>query len=331
MASTQILLSFAFFILLNTTVAFVPPSVQKSPLSKLSTSTKTNDAITEGMNISEDQRKKELSLLDLTLFTERQMTIFGDNTRILSERRYAKRRPYYPANLTKPPTIFDMSPPRSLTSDDPERYWLQLPYRATVVLVSFFSFPLLLEMLQPLVDKSSLDQIQQVIDSFVPGISILFGTLCSLTASILYQRQNRLQQTCSEEAALLSQTTQQLLHLLYREEHYALAKNSASAVADYIATLVADSRGREIMLIAVNDPINRFNEAVHEYEIWSDERGKSSGRVSNLLTNFADLSCLRARRLSDEAIILPPTHFFILLILSSLILAGFLLVCLTGE
>jgi len=145
-------------------------------------------------------------------FSEKQLSVFSSSTRLLAERRYAKRGPYLPAKILTTPTILDLSPPRKLTSSDPERTWLSLQFRASVCISAYLAFPYIIKFIMPLVDQSTFE-LQQVVSSFVPGISILFGTLCSLTANILYQRQARLQQTVSEESAVLAQLTQDFLTL----------------------------------------------------------------------------------------------------------------------
>ncbi|GMH58251.1 hypothetical protein TrLO_g12562 [Triparma laevis f. longispina] len=265
---------------------------------------------------------------NLNDYTDKEMSVFSASTRLLLDRRYAKNFPFKPENVKSTPTIFDLSPPRKLTSSDPERRWLSLPFRAAVVLGAYVLFPPLVRVIFPLIDQSNF-QIDQVVSSFVPGISILFGTLCSLTANILYQRQARLQQTASEEASLLASITQDSLHLLRRPEHKELRVAAAQSAADYIATLVGDSRGSEIMRVCLSDPVMEITKCVQSYEIWCDERntdlGAAGALVSNLRTCLSEIGVLRARRLSDEALALPPTHFLILGLLSTLILAGFVL------
>ena len=62
---------------------------------------------------------------------------------------------------------------------------------------------------------------------------------------------------------------------------------------------------------------------------WCEVRGtdlQSAGAlVGSIRNSLTEIGILRARRLSDEALALPPTHFLILGLLSSLILAGFVL------
>lgn len=265
---------------------------------------------------------------DFSQFSEKQLSVFSSSTRLLAERRYAKRGPYLPAKILTTPTILDLSPPRKLTSSDPERTWLSLQFRASVCISAYLAFPYIIKFIMPLVDQSTFE-LQQVVSSFVPGISILFGTLCSLTANILYQRQARLQQTVSEESAVLAQLTQDFLTLHKRPEHTKQRIRAAQAAADYTATLVGDSRGTEIMRVAISDPIAVMTDSVSFYEQWCEVRGtdlQSAGAlVGSIRNSLTEIGILRARRLSDEALALPPTHFLILGLLSSLILAGFVL------
>ena len=80
------------------------------------------------------------------------------------------------------------------------------------------------------------------------------------------------------------------------------------------------------MRVCLSDPVMEITNCVQEFEIWcDDDLGNSGALVSNLRTSLSEIGVLRARRLSDEALALPPTHFLILGLLSTLILAGFLL------
>ena len=79
-----------------------------------------------------------------------------------------------------------------------------------------------------------------------------------------------------------------------------------------------------------------MSESVIEYELWLESKvnvGDSLATISatalgNVRSVINQVGVLRARRLSDEALSLPPTHYLILGILSVLTLAGFLLVSL---
>ena len=84
------------------------------------------------------------------------------------------------------------------------------------------------------------------------------------------------------------------------------------------------------MRVAIDDPITRMRKSVSLYEdkLYAEGRdlGAMSSLVSELRYQLTEIGILRARRLSDEALALPPTHFLILAVLSGLTLAGFILV-----
>ncbi|GMI33911.1 hypothetical protein TrCOL_g5249 [Triparma columacea] len=287
--------------------------------------------MTSGMRVTklsaidiDEQEAKEISMQD---YSEQQLSVFSSSTRLLGDRRYAKRRPYLPENIHSIPTILDVSPPRKLSAEDPERWWLSFQFRGSIVFGAYVAFPYILQLVAQAVDVT--DDLNYLVSSFIPSVSILFGTLCSLTVNILYSRQARLQQTVSEEASLLSQLTQDLLHLLRRPEHSEHKKRAAQAAADYVATLVGDSRGVEIMKVVISDPIMQMTDTVVAFEQYCEDKGTdlqaAGALVSSLRSNLSEIGVLRARRLSDEALALPPTHFGLLALLSGLILAAFIL------
>jgi hypothetical protein len=303
--------------------ALIPPII--------STKTFSSRIMTSGMRVTklsaidiDEQEAKEISMQD---YSEQQLSVFSSSTRLLGDRRYAKRRPYLPENIHSIPTILDVSPPRKLSAEDPERWWLSFQFRGSIVFGAYVAFPYILQLVAQAVDVT--DDLNYLVSSFIPSVSILFGTLCSLTVNILYSRQARLQQTVSEEASLLSQLTQDLLHLLRRPEHSEHKKRAAQAAADYVATLVGDSRGVEIMKVVISDPIMQMTDTVVAFEQYCEDKGTdlqaAGALVSSLRSNLSEIGVLRARRLSDEALALPPTHFGLLALLSGLILAAFIL------
>lgn len=315
----SLMLVFAFAAQVPSISPYVLPSTQV-----LTSKTEMTLHSTTEANLDE-----ELDAIAMNSINEQQLTVFSSSTRLLAERRYAKRGPYMPKKINTTPTILDLSPPRKLTNSDPARSWLSFQYRGSVIVTSYFAFPYILQLLARAIPDTDSDALNQVVSSFVPGISILFGTLCSLTVNILYQRQARLQQTVSEEASLLSQITQDVLHLLRKSEHEVHRVKAAQGCADYVATLVGDSRGTEVMKVAISDPVSVLTESVTVYEQFCEKRNQdlqSAGAlVGSLRSNLSMIGMLRARRLSDEALALPPTHYGLLGILSGLILAAFLL------
>jgi len=79
------------------------------------------------------------------------------------------------------------------------------------------------------------------------------------------------------------------------------------------------------MLLMYSDPYARMQEIMDRYE---DETpgsavGKSASLISSSRDILKDLFKIRANRLSDEALALPPTHYGILNSLTALIMLGY--------
>ena len=114
-----------------------------------------------------------------------------------------------------------------------------------------------------------------------------------------------------------------------RPEHSEHRIRAAQASADYVATLVGDSRAVEVMKVAISDPIMAMTDTIGVFEQYCEDRGTdlqaAGALVSSLRSNLSEMGMLRARRLSDEALALPPTHFGLLALLSGLILVAFIL------
>ena len=127
------------------------------------------------------------------------------------------------------------------------------------------------------------------------------------------------------ETSILILVTRSLLHIFRGDKRKAV--EAGQCAADQIRTLVRSSRGQELMLVMYSDPYSRMLELIdkHEEEEWARTKGADS--TANMVAYTRDLlresHKTRAKRLSDEALALPPTHFLILNSLTSLILLGY--------
>lgn len=169
------------------------------------------------------------------------------------------------------------------------------------------------------------DQLNEITSQFGPGISILYGTFVSLTLSILYGRQKNIQGAVTLETSLLSLLTRNLLAIFKKDKERTI--EGGQCVADQIRILVKESRGKELMTLIYSDPYARILELIEEVEDDLIEANKEPGaqgaRISHTRDIIKDMMRCRAQRLSDEALVLPPTHYFILTILTLLILLGY--------
>ena len=81
------------------------------------------------------------------------------------------------------------------------------------------------------------------------------------------------------------------------------------------------------MLLMYSDPYARVFDLINKFEETADETtlSKKGNLVGNARDTLKDLGRARASRLADEALALPPTHFLVLTLLTSLILIGYII------
>lgn len=243
------------------------------------------------------------------------------NTRLLTERAYARQEPFAVENITVPPSLDDLA---ARPRDPFEEFWISNTARGLSFLVSYVSFPWVTKFLDVFVTMEP-QQLDEITSKFAPGISILYGTFISLTLSILYNRKRDIQDNVSVECSLITVLLRTVLGIFRDERERAI--EASQIAADQIRTLVRSSRGAELMLLMYSDPYARLLEIVdrHEDKLFKlqGESGRACGRISYARDLIKDLNKVRAARLSDESLALPPTHFLILNILTLLILLGY--------
>ena len=235
-------------------------------------------------------------------------------TRLVENRAYSKMDFTNDDILRNPPTLTDLSPPPTNLKDT---FWISIPARALTFFGSYFSFPYIVRFLESFVsiELSSLDDIAS---KFAPGVSILYGTFVSLTLSILYSRQQSIQENAAKESSLISLSTRSLLGIFKNDPSSAV--QAGQCAADQIRTLSKGSRGAELMLLMYNDPYARMLELLDQMD---PPTSIVQDQISDCKSTIRTLYQLRADRLSDEALALPRTHFFILTSLTALILIGY--------
>jgi hypothetical protein len=172
------------------------------------------------------------------------------------------------------------------------------------------------------------DEFDIVNEQFTPGIGILYGTFVALTLDILYERQNKVQENASVEASLLSQVTQNVLNL-FRDEPQ-IAREASQIIADQVRIIVYRPRGAEMLNIMRADPYARLLSLIDHYQRDNTKfTPQQEAVIDGLRGEIPALMEARAKRLSDEASSLPPTHFLVLLVLTALSLIGFTAAALT--
>ena len=245
-----------------------------------------------------------------------------ERARLATSRTYARSTAFKPENVSKPPTLRDLAPPETKPVD---RYWAGAGFRIIVLVAAYNLFPYVTDFADGFVTMEP-DQLDEITGKFGPGLSILYGTFVSLTLNIQYNRQQSIQKQVSTESSLLALVQRNILSI-FRDDRESAIEGS-QCVADQLRTLVRGSRGQEMMGLIYSDPYARILELIEEREYrLMTENGNDLGAQGAVLgsarDSLKDVVKTRAARLSDEALALPPTHFFILTVLTLLILGGY--------
>lgn len=268
-----------------------------------------------------------LTLNDIIFMVENQ----SRKTRLVANRAYSSDGAFKDENLYNPPSLKDFAPPPAELKDT---FWMSLPSVFLSFMIPFLSFPYLVQVLDYYVTIGSTPidttTMENVAAEFGPGVSILYGTFVSITLSLLYQRQEDIQDITAQESSLLAMVARNLFTLFKKDNE--LIVDAGQCVADQVRTLSSGSRGEELMIIMYNDPYARMMELVEKLEdewmavpVDGDEnvvygRDDLLDKIRGTIQNLYEL---RASRLSNEALTLPSTHFFILTSLTALILLGY--------
>jgi hypothetical protein len=181
-------------------------------------------------------------------------------TRLLRDRAYAKPEPFDTENIVSPPGLKDLSPPKR---KDGEVFWITNLARLLAFGISYAVFPSITRVLDGFVTMPP-EKLDDIASKFGPGISILYGTFISLTLSILYRRQQEIQDDAAIEASMLVLMTRNLLSLFRNDR--ALLQEAGQCSADQVRTLVKGSRGGELVLLMYSDPYARMLELVDCFE-----------------------------------------------------------------
>ena len=182
------------------------------------------------------------------------------STRLLKYRNYAKRDAFSSENMHVPPSSKDLSPKARTQL---EILWISPLYRWAVLVIFYLIFPYITQLLSKFVTMSP-SHLAEITSQFGPGISILYGTFISITLSILYDRQNKIQTNVSAESANMAIVLRSSLSL-FRDDKNRMVE-VGQCIADQIRHLVMESRGEEIMCLIYSDPYARILELVLEKE-----------------------------------------------------------------
>ena len=198
--------------------------------------------------------------------------------------------------------------------------WNGLPARVVVGTLSYIAFPYVVAILRQATLIVTDDDLATLVNSYLPGISIVLGTYFSLTISILYDRFTKLQEALNLEAGLLALTCNNLLALFDHDQEAAV--EGVQCVCDQIRTLVFDSRGKETMQVIYNDPYARILKLVNKHK---RNDGLDAQLLGAIRTTVDNLFSVRSRRMNYESLALNPTHFEVMTFLAGMLMVGYAL------
>lgn len=177
------------------------------------------------------------------------------STRLLEGRSYARNTAFQKDNMNDLPNLQDLSSPSESNDILNDKLWSTTGFRFGVFLGAFLAFPKIVIFLR-FQETIPLSEFDQLTGSFSTGVSILYGTLISLTLSILYERQKCISDQVATESALLVMLTRNLLSIFKNDKDGKIA--AGECIADQVQILVKESRGKELMTMIYADPYGRI-------------------------------------------------------------------------
>ena len=112
--------------------------------------------------------------------------------------------------------------------------------------------PIIVKIIEPLSNESTV-----TVATSINGVSVLFGTLISITYSILFNRQSQLQDAATKESATLSYLTRAISDFFDMNSHIFSVNDKMDhlqCIWQHCVTLVGKSRGYELVQILEDDP-----------------------------------------------------------------------------
>ena len=215
--------------------------------------------------------------------------------RVLSYRSYAREDVF--RDSEKRPGLKDLM--MNAPSPD-DSFFLSIPGTGIISVIAIVTFPFIAGNLALFVDMPP-EQLDSITSKFVPGVTVIYGTFVSLTLSILYRRQQAIQDSVAQETSLLSFILQNFLFLFNKNRERMV--EAAQLTADQVQVLLRESRGGEYLTMIYGDPYTRMLSMVSaEEERLSDTNGgferkgvssKCSNSLSlNLFSNLVSLFVL---------------------------------------
>lgn len=218
---------------------------------------------------------------------------------------------------------------QDLSFSDTKSIGYSVWFRALVVIFAFLAFPSLESLIMVFHDDLNTGVVGGAV---LPGIGILFGTLISVTYSILLNRQATLQEIATQESSQLSLLTKEISTLFHQEDHR--RQVAFQHIWTHAETLINRGRLQELLQIMnSNDPLLNLRDCVTELcssnflsksELYRNRQTEILDiQIPSVMATINKLLTLRSSRLSQESLNLPGIHFSILRLLALWQLVGF--------
>lgn len=134
--------------------------------------------------------------------------------------------------------------------------------RFTVIATAFAFFPFIVKILLPISDSGASGEVA-VTGAVLPGIGILFGSLLSITYSILLGRLSNLQNLASKESSKLSTLAHDINSILRDDPDRRLA--ALKCVKKHANVLIYESRANELlMMMNEEDPLLQLQSIIND-------------------------------------------------------------------
>ena len=204
--------------------------------------------------------------------------------RVLSYRSYAREDVF--RDSEKRPGLKDLMM-NAPSSDD--SFFLSIPGTGIISVIAIVTFPFIAGNLALFVDMPP-EQLDSITSKFVPGVTVIYGTFVSLTLSILYRRQQAIQDSVAQETSLLSFILQNFLFLFNKNRERMV--EAAQLTADQVQVLLRESRGGEYLTMIYGDPYTKMLSIVsaEEERLSNTNGGFERKGVSSKCSNSLNLN-----------------------------------------
>ena len=268
---------------------------------------------TTKLHVTAPPKQREEAIFEALLDLFINPTLANQNSRKVENRSYAANK----ASFSRDPP-YSLNDLDYLSTDNVTPNALPLVVNlifkyGLLFLLGWFGFPIIVQLIEPFTNESTV-----TVATSINGVSVLFGTLISITYSILFNRQSQLQDAATKESATLSYLARAISDWFDVNSHL-FSINDKMDHLQYIwqhcVTLVGKSRAFELVQILEADPLMNLQSMLQNVEVKADAKISSSSSSSSL----APGSVSSLNRIRDQIVVLhdqvPAHHYYTTLVI----------------